>query len=278
MNIEMRQDPLWGHVVFLSDGATEVAAALDYGIRVVHLSRTGMENLFYRQPDDLSDGLTTPEGWRIFGGHRFWTAPESNQSYYPDSDPVACQVLPDGALLTQKTDPWTGLEKQVSVRLREDGRVQVEHRLTNRSGAPVTAAAWGVSTLRPGGEAVVPLPDVTPESEFTPHRVLAFWNNTSLADPRLRLGRRGIAVRHDPTVKEYFKIGVYSETGSVRFRNLGQTLEVTFEPSPLTECEDLGCNVEIYADPFILEVETLGARRTLEPGQSVSHTEFWKVT
>jgi len=278
MKIEKRQDPQWGRVVCLSDGKTEVAAALDYGIRIVRLNRVGMENLFYHQPADLSDGLTMRSGWRIFGGHRLWAAPEGDESYYPDSDPVEYRILPDGVALAQKTDPWTGLEKQVTLRMLDDGRIQVDHVLTNRADRPKTAAVWGVSTLGPGGEAEIPLPDVTPESEYVPHRAMAFWNNTSLADPRLRLTRREIAVRHDPAAKEYFKIGVYSDKGLVRYRNLGQTLEVTFRPCPLSDCADLGSNVEIYADRFIMEVETLGALRMMEPGQSTSHTEFWHVT
>ena len=69
MQIEHRMDAKRGNLIWLSDGRTEAAAALDFGIRIVHLSCAGKPNLFYSQPDDLSDGLTTEAGWRIYGGH-----------------------------------------------------------------------------------------------------------------------------------------------------------------------------------------------------------------
>ena len=62
MQIEHRMDAKRGNLIWLSDGRTEAAAALDFGIRIVHLSCAGKPNLFYSQPDDLSDGLATEAG------------------------------------------------------------------------------------------------------------------------------------------------------------------------------------------------------------------------
>ena len=64
MQIKHRMDAKRGNLIWLSDGRTEAAAALDFGIRIVHLSCAGKPNLFYSQPDDLSDGLATEAGWR----------------------------------------------------------------------------------------------------------------------------------------------------------------------------------------------------------------------
>lgn len=122
MQIEHRMDAKRGNLIWLSDGRTEAAAALDFGIRIVHLSCAGKPNLFYSQPDDLSDGLATEAGWRIYGGHRFWSSPESTRSYYPDNAPVTCELLADGASgLRQRTDPWTGFEKTLILRFLADG-------------------------------------------------------------------------------------------------------------------------------------------------------------
>ena len=123
MQIEHRMDAKRGNLIWLSDGRTEAAAALDFGIRIVHLSCAGKPNLFYSQPDDLSDGLVTEAGWRIYGGHRFWSSPESTRSYYPDNAPVACELLADGVCLRQRTDPWTGFEKTLILRFLPDGRL-----------------------------------------------------------------------------------------------------------------------------------------------------------
>ena len=56
---------------------------LSYGIRIGHFALCGGENVFYEQPKDMTE-LTTPEGWRLRGGHRFWVAPESEKTYCPD--------------------------------------------------------------------------------------------------------------------------------------------------------------------------------------------------
>ena len=61
MQIEHRMDAKRGNLIWLSDGRTEAAAALDFGIRIVHLSCAGKPNLFYSQPDDLSDINSTEE-------------------------------------------------------------------------------------------------------------------------------------------------------------------------------------------------------------------------
>lgn len=164
MQIEHRMDARLGNLIWLSDGRTEAAAALDFGIRIVHLSCAGKPNLFYSQPEDLSDGLKTEEGWRIYGGHRFWASPESSRSYYPDNAPVACELLADGVCLRQRTDPWTGFEKTLILRFAPDGRLSAEHILTNRNPQTVQAAAWGVCTLRGGGTARIPFPAEWPEN------------------------------------------------------------------------------------------------------------------
>ena len=154
MQIEHRMDAKRGNLIWLSDGRTEAAAALDFGIRIVHLSCAGKPNLFYSQPDDLSDGLATEAGWRIYGGHRFWSSPESTRSYYPDNAPVACELLADGVCLRQRTDPWTGFEKTLILRFLPDGRLSAEHILTNRNPQTVQAApgasARSAAAGRPG--------------------------------------------------------------------------------------------------------------------------------
>ena len=197
MQIEHRMDAKRGNLIWLSDGRTEAAAALDFGIRIVHLSCAGKPNLFYSQPDDLSDGLATEAGWRIYGGHRFWSSPESTRSYYPDNAPVACELLADGVCLRQRTDPWTGFEKTL---------------------------------------------------------ILCFLpRGTSL------------------------KLGVYTAKGKITAENLGQRLTVSCEVHPIAQCADHGCNVELYLNRDVMELETLGVLARLAPGQSTHHTEFWTL-
>ena len=136
-----------GRLLWLSDGVTELKVSLDYGPRILHLSCVDMENLFYTQPADLSDGLATPEGWRLRGGHRLWAAPEEDLTYYPDNEPVVWELLEDGVLLTQPVDPWLRIRKRIELHYEPDGVILVLHSIENAGTQPATLASSGVKTF-----------------------------------------------------------------------------------------------------------------------------------
>ena len=275
MQTRFQKDPQWGELLWLDDGRTEVAVALQFGIRIVHLSCMGMENLMYRQPEDLSDGLSTEHGWRIYGGHRFWQTPESDLTYWPDNQPVRWNVEENGVMLVQEPDLWNGVQKSIHLRFQEDGTVALEHILRNVSDHPITTASWGVNTLAGGGRAVVEFQDPEP-GVFTPTRMVSLWGETNLHDPRLHFTANSLEAQHMP-LNDYLKIGLYCSSGKVSLFNLGQHFELRFAARPLQEYPDFGCNFELYMNQNVMELETLGVQRTLAPGQESGHMEFWKL-
>lgn len=277
MKQEIKQHPVLGRVLYLSDGRTELAVTLDCGIRIVRLCLVGKENLFYEQPSDLSDGLTTPEGWRIYGGHRLWMAPESDLTYSPDNAPVTCTSVPNGICMVQAVDAWTGLQKSVEVRYEPDGAIRVIHAMKNCGDAPIRAAAWGVSSMAPGGQAIVPLPRHDGKCISNPHRSFCLWNTTTLGDPRLTFELERLILRQDANVSDYFKLGLYSDEGRVEYRNFGQSFTITFSPHAQEEYTDMGSNLELFANTRVQEIETLGVYKELSPGETTTHTEFWRV-
>ena len=40
---------------------------------------------------------------------------------------------------------------------------------------------------------------------------------------------------------------------------------------------DFGCDVEAYTNPGMLELETVGPLKNLEPGSAAEHREIWSV-
>lgn len=275
MKSEIRTDALHGRVLFLANESCELGVALDFGVRIVHFSAPGMPNLLYAQPADLSDGLSTEGGWRIHGGHRFWSAPESEMSYYPDNDPVAYTLFENGVLVTQNVDPWMQEQKSLRISFEPDGSVKVDHILKNCSDVIVKKSAWGVSTTAAGGTVELPFPG-TGEGDYNPKRVMSFWGNTSLADPRLKAEKDKLVASHIPC-SDYFKLGVYSSVGRVTRYNLGQRFDIEIEPKPLEKCPDGGVNIELYINPYILEMETLGVTEQILPGGEICHSETWHV-
>ncbi len=274
MKTFVAHDSTYGNLLWISDGSMEAAASLDYGIRIMVLRCAGMENILYRQPDDLSDGISTEKGWRLHGGHRFWAAPESDDSYYPDNDPIEYAIEEDAVLLTQKTDPWTGFQKQFRLSFPGDGSLKVEHILTNRNAFPVQAAAWGITTLK--GEGVAEIPYNGDQDGYAPNRSLVFWFDSSPADSRLSYTKNAVNARH-LTLEHKLKIGAYTPQGKISMENLGQKLEISFALHPMENHPDHGSNAEIYLDKHIMELETLGEIKEIAPNLSTIHTEYWRI-
>lgn len=268
------KDPRMGNMLWLEQGDIRIGVALDYGIRVRHLSIKGMENLFYEQPADLSDGFGTPDTWKLRGGHRLWLTPETDDSYYPDDAPVSYTLKEDGVLIVQEVEPPLGIQKTLEITFREDGTVCLLHNFYNRNDHPIDGASWGVNTLDGCGSVYIPFP--RQEESFAPGRVVSLWGATSLADPRLTYEPDGIWARHLP-IGDYFKIGVYNTAGTAVLESKGQRLTISFGVPKLRELPDLGCNFELYMHEKFLEMETLGEVRHILPGESASHWETWNL-
>lgn len=273
MKHEILNTQQWGNVLFLEEYNTRVGIALDFGIRIVHLSVAGMENLYYVQPNDLSDNFATGDGWRLYGGHRLWTAPESDLSYCPDNAPVTYELLPNGAKVTQSVDPWLSIEKSLSVEF-SDGKICLTHNIRNCGDAPMTCASWGVNTLGPG-DAEIQFPGTAP-GDYTPRRRLNLWANTNPHDPRLTFQKDRLLASFAP-LTDYCKLGLYTPEGKADYTAKGQRLTITFATPPVEDCPDGGCNFELYMGAKFMELETMGTVATLLPGEATSHREFWEL-
>ncbi len=152
MQIRHRMDAKRGNLIWLSDGRTEAAAALDFGIRIDAPGLRGKPNLF------TASRTICPTDWRQ-AGWRIWQAPlvlTGEHAVYCPTAPVACELLADGVCLDRPT--WTGFERRSSA--LSAGRAAVGGAyLTNRNPQTVQAAAWGVCTLR--GRTADPFPGGT---------------------------------------------------------------------------------------------------------------------
>lgn len=272
----VRNTSQWGRVLWLQNDVLEMGIALEFGIRVVHISCIGCENLFYVQPTDLSDGFTTEEGWRLYGGHRIWMAPESDDTYYSDNAPVSYELTVNGAVITQQPDPVLGIRKRLEVFFQDDGGVRLTQSIENVTQRPFCGASWGVNTMDAGGVAEICFTNAGRKG-YTPHRVVSLWADTNLHDPRLSFEKEKLTARYMP-LQDYLKIGLYCIDGKVMFVNKGQRLTLKFGSEKLSQYPDNGCNFELYMCSKFVELETLGMKTELIPGQITGHTETWYLT
>ena len=274
MQHEIRNTQQWGKVLWLQNAGIEIGVALEFGIRIVHLSCEGMENLYYVQPNDLSDNFTSGD-WRVYGGHRLWMAPESEKSYCPSENaPIHYTVLENGAELVQDTEPLLQIGKKLTITFQEDGGVALDHEITNRSSETITGASWGVNTLDGGGVAKI---NFNGERGYNPKRVVSLWGLTNLHDPRVKFEKDSVTATHMAEITDYFKIGLYVTPGEAVLTNKGQEMTINFASEPMNAYMDGGCNFELYMCSRFMELETLGTRTDIRPGECASHREVWHL-
>jgi hypothetical protein len=266
----------WPTCARLSDGPLELIVTGDVGPRIIRFGFTGGANSFAEFPADL--GQTGGEGWRAYGGHRLWHAPEAMpRTYSPDNAPVAFEPHDGFLRVVQPVELATGIQKEMDISLA-GGRATVVHRLRNHTLWPVELAPWALTMMAPGGEAILPLPPRGPHPEnLTPVNTLALWAYTDLADPRWTWGTHAIRLKQDPASAAPQKIGMLAQDGWLAYWRAGELFIKTFDVQPAARYPDLGCNVEVFTNELMLELETLGPVTTLEPGAAVEHAEGWRL-
>ena len=259
----------------LSTPELEAIVTLEVGPRVIRLAVPGHKNLFAEFPDHR--GVKQGKEWLSFGGHRLWHAPEVfPRTYEPDFEPVPYQVEGETLKLRPKTEPGTGLRKEMDIRL-EGNQARLVHRLVNETVWDVEVAAWCLSVMAPGGTLYVPQEPFFPHPDvLTPARPLVLWPFTNMADPRFTWGETLIQMRERGGVTKQ-KFGLNNSLGWAAYHVEGDLFLKTFPRIAGASYPDLGCNCEFFTMPGFLEVETLGPLVRLAPGEALIHEENWKV-
>jgi hypothetical protein len=269
----------WLNCLRLSNGFIELVVTTDVGPRVVWCGFSGGHNHFAEFPAD--HGQTGGDTFRMYGGHRFWLAPEAvPRSYYPDNQPVEALQREGVLRLIAPIERTTGLQKEIDLALSPDtAQVTVTHRLRNHNLWAVEVAAWGLSVMAPGGVAVIPLPPRAPHSDRTllPTSHLVLWSYTDLADPRWQFGTRYILLRQDPPLTNFQKLGVFASDGWAAYARGGEMFVKTFEVNQAAVYPDRNSPFTAFVCAEFLELETMGPLTHLRSGAVLEHEERWHL-
>jgi hypothetical protein len=277
MRIEKTEFGGWTNCLRLANDHVELIITLDVGPRVIsyhHLP--GGKNVLKTNAEEL--GKSGEDTFTVRGGHRIWLAPENERTYFPDNSPVTHELLPNGVRLENAAvAPWH-IKKSLTITMAEDSSlVKLEHRATNAGTSPTTVATWGITVMEAGGLEIIPRPPMGQHPrDLRPNRLQVLWPYTDTADERWRWGRAFITLRQTPHSSPT-KLGLRHQmkwigylTRSVLFIKLVEFVEGTTYP-------DFGCNFETFSNAQMLEIETLSPLRTLAPGESVGHSESWRI-
>ena len=266
----------WPNCLRLADGETELVITTDVGPRIIRCGRVGGPNLF--KEFARQQGRTGGSRWRIFGGHRFWIAPEYRPlTYVPDNTAVPWSWNGRELRITQAPDAPSGLQKHLAIRLA-GGAVRVAHTLVNRSKRTQRVAPWALTVMAPGGRAIFPQERYASHARnLLPARPVVLWKYTNMADPRWTWGESLIQLRQDPKATNPQKIGLRSTPAWMAYATPHATFIKRHAFDPRATYADMGCNAETFTNADMLELESLGALVDLKPGAHATHVETWRV-
>lgn len=263
----------YGRSLYVDNGVVEMIIPLDYGIRIRHFGFLDEENIFYCQPKNMTE-LTTEAGWRLYGGHRLWLAPEQEDTYCPDNHPIHYSVLDNEVVLEQSVDEWSKVKKSIRICFQEDACVKVVHRIENCSDDPIERSLWCVSVVAPGGTEYISLGEQ--EKSMSHSNRISWWHHTSLGDVRATYKKNEIQIQHMP-IDERYKIGIAHPVTPVRYVNNGVIFEKDYDVKLDMVYPDGNVSFETFFCRHMAEIESLSPLHTLSPGESVEHTEVWRL-
>jgi hypothetical protein len=269
----------WPNCLRVTSGGIEAIATTDVGPRIIFLGSNGGPNLLGVREEDL--GQRGGDAWRLYGGHRLWHAPEAMpRTYAPDNMPIVAEAISGGVRLIQEPELLTGIRKVIEITAgKREGTFRILHRLVNTGPWPVECAPWALTVMAKGSEAFLPhAPKSSHGESLLPSGPLVLWPYTNMSDPRFTWGERLIRLRQDPSGTGPLKIGMRNSTGWAACRVENYWFVKQFGLVPDASYPDFGSNVELFTNPAILEVESLGPLTRLKPlGGAVEHEEVWTV-
>jgi hypothetical protein len=98
-----------------------------------------------------------------------------------------------------------------------------------------------------------------------------------MSDPRWTWGHKYVLLRQDPQAASLQKIGASVPDGWTAYARDGHLFVKRFAYARGATYPDLGCSVETFTDPSMLELETLGPLVSLAPQAAVEHIEDWHL-
>ncbi|MCX7820186.1 MAG: hypothetical protein N2258_00730 [Brevinematales bacterium] len=250
----------------ISENNTKLIVATDIGPRIIYFGKE--KNVLFTD-DKLELGRGS---WKIYGGHRFWTSPETEDTYNPDND--KCKVLENkDSIIISMLDKKTQLEKKIEISVENDEFV-VKHTLTNKGEMLYYAGIWALTCIVPQGKIFFPW---VSEGEWRMKKII-YWEkwpgqSTNINSSNFLKGKDLFIVKING---EMAKLGTTGYGGFLGVANDNYTFIKKFNFIQGAIYPDDNCAIEIYTSQKFCELETLSPMVTLIPGNPLIHIERWK--
>lgn len=180
------------------------------------------------------------------------------------------------ASLTSAQDKETGVQLIRNFNLAPDSSIlTVTQTIRNISDKTVSYCHWSRTLAPPDGICIVPL---TPDSHY-PEKYIMYKGNTIDFRPK----DENILVKDDSIIikacPEYSKLGFDSSSGWLAYMVPNDILFIKKFPvyPDRVYNEITGMTVCIYYHKKFCELEPIGPKEIIKPGQSASFTEIWQL-
>lgn len=274
----------YGRCISIANGVIEAYVTVDIGPRIVKFGYIGGQNMMcsnrnaFGAKDDkeFTDYFGEGKRWENLGGHRIWTSPEAYpETYYPDLDPVRYEITENGAVFTPKPETENGVAKSLEVKMDpDDTNMQVIMRVKNISEAPKTFSVWGLTVSEVGGTLIIPMN--TNDTGLLSNRIISIWPYTDMSNSRIYWGSKYVTLRQDCNEEKPIKLGFDLNCGTVYYCLNDDIFCKKYNTEHPNTCyPDGGCSFETYTCESMIEVESLGELKAVEPGEISELTESW---
>ncbi len=264
----------------LKRGATRVVLCPEIGGRVLEFSIDGKNALYLDEKDTGSQATQKP----VTSAGRFDYGPELTVRPHPaiwSGSWSAAITGPASVRLTSADDKSAGVRLVREFTLGEGptAHLSCTQTIENISDAPIDVCHWGRSFSPGGGVCIVPLGDRPSRfpSKYAMYEESAVIN-VRATDPNI-VERDGMLVIVAPPRKP--KLGFDSQAGWLAYSMPGDLLFVkrfaTYPDRVYNEAAGLTLSVWYPEGPRI-ELEPIGPRECLSPGERAVFTEGWYLT
>lgn len=238
-------------------GENALTIGIATGPRILSFTHNGGENILYEDHTGFSVGA-----WYMYGGHRFTTAPENEESYYPDNDPCEVKLEGSSVRISAKQRP-NGLALSLVINESSQGGFYIDHVLLNTGVTEWEGALWAITCV----------PRSCKLSGSCESKAINFWPGTDASKWKLADGKVSVEDGDFRGKAGWFCVS----PGLTATNRRGEFTIISTDIAAPELCVDNGSNTEIFVCSGWAELETLSEKFLVPPGGSVSHRQHWQI-
>ncbi len=267
------QHPEYGKCVHIAAGPVAALITIDKGPRILSYSFSGEENILFTENQAKQE-----TGFHAWGGHRITIAPEQEDSFYPDNEPVTYTVSENGVEFTAPRRKNSGLQLSMELLFNEQtADMMAVHTLKNHAKERIHLGLWSITMLLPGGTLLLPQ-NISPAEPSVPSRIFAFWPGSSPRDHRLHLGEDDQYIRLKAQCENRpLSLGINNQAGWAAYVLGKNTLLQRYVHSEGVWYPNHGCSFRASVTGSCLQLETFSPLYWLEPGEAIRHAENFSL-